>query len=128
MATKPRPSEELVNRTLVNGRYIIGEYVTGGKPKTIIYCCFQTHGRVTSIGSYGSFHLGLEVKSNKRVAIKLEKQKMDHPQLHLEFGYYRNLGNVRFIPKVLNFCPIDDWHALVLELLGKCTLYGGMPL
>lgn len=94
----PRESETLVGLSVHNNQFTIEEYVTGG--------------------SFGSFHFGTETRTGKRVGIKLEKKDCQQAQLFLEYGFYRALGSVRFIPKIFHFGPINDWNVLVMEVLG----------
>lgn len=79
--------------------------------QTHCLCCDHT-------GSFGSFHFGTEIRTGKRVGIKFEKKEMNQPQLFLEYGFYRDLGKMRFLPQMYNIAPIDEWNALVIELLG----------
>ncbi|KAJ6216670.1 hypothetical protein RDWZM_007827 [Blomia tropicalis] len=99
---KRHETEELVGHML--GQFIIDDYVTGG--------------------SFGSFHYGHDSRNNDKVAIKLEKKGVPQPQLHLEFGFYRSLGLIRFIPKIYYFgiCGNQVWHGMVMELLGPSLL------
>mgnify|MGYP002649708657 CR=1 FL=1 len=90
-------SDTLLGRQ-IKGRYVVGDFVAGG--------------------AFGRFHLGTDQKTGKAVGIKLEKKDIDQPQLYLEFGYYTDLGNICFIPKLYLLSHIDDWNALVMELLG----------
>lgn len=79
------------------GRYRLGEYVTGG--------------------SFGRVHFAYDTEGNK-LAAKLEKKDVERPQLILEYGFYKSLGKSKFIPIINDFGPVEDWNALVMELLG----------
>lgn len=79
------------------GRYRLGEYVTGG--------------------SFGRVHFAYDQEGTK-LAAKLEKKDVERPQLILEFGFYKSLGKCKFIPTINDFGPVEDWNALVMELLG----------
>ena len=89
-----------------------------------LYCYLKTHDCIISIGSYGTFHRErlsrwsyVNVISRKKVGIKLKKQSASLPQLYLEYGFYRDLGNTDFISKVLNFGPIANKDADVSRQL-----------
>ena len=70
-------------------------------------------------GSFGSVHKGINTKSKEEVAIKFEEKNIEEPTLSLEWGFYKKLGEAHGIPKTYLFCPSGDWHAMVMELLGK---------
>lgn len=107
MAT--RESESLVGQPFHNNDFTIDRYITGG--------------------SFGAFHIGTDNRASsggggggKQVGVKLEKKDAAQAQLYLEYGFYRALGNARFIPQIFCFAPVGDWHALVMELLGPSLL------
>lgn len=85
--------------------------------------------------------LGKNLYNNEHVAIKLEPMKSKAPQLHLEYRFYKILGNVgtyetcycvehftnltltsfflsEGIPKIYYFGSCGKYNALVMELLG----------
>lgn len=112
----------------VGGKFVVGPYVTGG-----LYFLFSNnlfYLILLTKGSFGCIFLGTNTKTEQRVAIKMEKQDVDKPQLHLEYGFYRSLGVMRFLPKISYFGFCLNYNALVMELLGPslnnmCTTCGG---
>lgn len=75
-------------------------------------------GKKIGCGNFGELRLGKNIYNNEHVAIKLEPMKSRAPQLHLEYRFYRQLGNQEGIPKVFYFGPCGRYNALVMELLG----------
>ncbi|XP_028967380.1 casein kinase I [Galendromus occidentalis] len=75
-------------------------------------------GKKIGCGNFGELRLGKNLYNNEHVAIKLEAMKSKAPQLHLEYRFYKLLGNAEGIPKVYYFGPCGKYNALVMELLG----------
>lgn len=75
-------------------------------------------GKKIGAGNFGEIRLGKNMYTGEHVAIKLEAMKTKAPQLHLEYRFYKMLGNAEGIPKVHYFGPCNKYNALVLELLG----------
>ncbi|KAF7492148.1 Casein kinase I isoform gamma-3 [Sarcoptes scabiei] len=75
-------------------------------------------GKEIGRGNFGVLRLGKNLYNNEHVAIKLEPMKSKAPQLHLEFRFYKILGNVEGIPKLFYFGSCGKYNALVMELLG----------
>lgn len=71
-----------------------------------------------SKGSFGYMFCGYHSETKQLVAIKVEPKDADRPQLHLEYGFYRMLGERRGIPIIYFLGPVDEYNALVMELLG----------
>lgn len=78
-------------------------------------------GKKIGCGNFGELRLGKNLYNNEHVAIKLEPMKSKAPQLHLEYRFYKLLGNngtLQGVPKVYYFGPCGKYNALVMELLG----------
>ncbi|XP_066259461.1 casein kinase I-like [Euwallacea similis] len=76
-------------------------------------------GKKIGNGNFGELRLGKNLCNNEDVGIKLEPLKSKVSQLHLEYRYYKMLGQAQGIPKVYHFgtCGVR-YNAMVMELLG----------
>ncbi|KIH68057.1 hypothetical protein ANCDUO_01605, partial [Ancylostoma duodenale] len=75
-------------------------------------------GKKIGCGNFGELRLGKNLYNNEHVAIKLEPMKSKAPQLHLEYRFYKLLGQSEGLPQVHYFGPCGKYNALVMELLG----------
>lgn len=94
-----------------------------GPPSTagiVTVCDRYKVGRELGQGSFGVLHKGVDPKTEEPVAIKFEAKSIPHPQLPLEYKFYKTLKGVNGIPKLYKFAdvPDTDCQVLVMELLG----------
>ena len=69
-------------------------------------------------GAFGEVYLGTNVKTNEKVAIKLEHLEMKYPQLVYEAKLYKMLKNGVGVPKVHWYGVEGDYNVMVMDLLG----------
>ncbi|XP_023310379.1 casein kinase I-like [Anoplophora glabripennis] len=76
-------------------------------------------GKKIGSGNFGELRLGKNLYNNEHVAIKLEPLKSKAPQLHLEYRFYKVLGQQEGIAKVYHLGTCGGrYNAMVMELLG----------
>ncbi|KAL1494195.1 hypothetical protein ABEB36_009830 [Hypothenemus hampei] len=76
-------------------------------------------GKKIGNGNFGELRLGKNLYNNEHVGIKLEPIKSKAPQLHLEYRFYKMLGQTEGIPKVYHLGTCGGrYNAMVMELLG----------
>ncbi|KAI4303976.1 hypothetical protein MLD38_039551 [Melastoma candidum] len=85
------------------------DHVIGGKFKL---------GRKIGSGSFGELYLGVNVQSGEEVAVKLEPEKMKHPQLHYESKVYMLLQGGTGVPHLKWFGAEGKYNIMVIDLLG----------
>ena len=69
-------------------------------------------------GAFGEIYLGVNVKLNEEVAIKLETVRAEHPQLFYESKFYMALQGGIGIPKLHWLGCQGNYNILIIELLG----------
>lgn len=70
-------------------------------------------------GAYGSIHTGIFLKTDEKVAVKLEPLKSNHPQLLAEGATMRHLENGPGIPTIKWFGSYEPkFNVMVMDLLG----------
>lgn len=75
-------------------------------------------GRKLGSGSFGDIHQGTTLATDEQVAVKLEKRKTKHPQLHIEAKFLSMLHGGIGIPQILWTGQEGDFNVLVMQLLG----------
>uniref|UniRef100_H2NJN6 Casein kinase I isoform alpha n=1 Tax=Pongo abelii TaxID=9601 RepID=H2NJN6_PONAB len=85
------------------------ELVVGGKYKLV---------RKIGSGSFGDVYLGITTTNGEEVAVKLESQKVKHPQLLYESKLYTILQGGVGIPHMHWYGQEKDNNVLVMDLLG----------
>ncbi|KAF5345207.1 hypothetical protein D9758_009654 [Tetrapyrgos nigripes] len=75
-------------------------------------------GKKIGSGSFGDIYLGVQITTGEEVAIKLESVGTKHPQLEYEAKVYKRLAGGVGVPYVRWFGTENDYHAMVVDLLG----------
>ncbi|EDV27671.1 uncharacterized protein TRIADDRAFT_20995 [Trichoplax adhaerens] len=75
-------------------------------------------GRKIGSGSFGDIYLGTNIITGDEVAIKLECTTTKHPQLHIEWKFYKIMAGGVGIPSVKWWGTEGDYNVVVMELLG----------
>lgn len=83
-------------------------------------------GRKIGGGSFGDVHMGINVKTNEEVAIKLESIYAKHSHLAHEYNILRSLSGASErdvgIPRVYWFGKEGDYYAMVMDILGPSLM------
>jgi len=76
-------------------------------------------------GSFGEIYLGIDLRTNEKVAIKVESKDSKYPQLIEEYNVYRKIKPGAGVPSVYYCGETANWNCMVMELLGDSleTLY-----
>eukprot|EP00658_Telonema_sp_P-2_P036414 TRINITY_DN26353_c0_g1_i1.p1 TRINITY_DN26353_c0_g1~~TRINITY_DN26353_c0_g1_i1.p1 ORF type:complete len:569 (+),score=148.11 TRINITY_DN26353_c0_g1_i1:282-1988(+) len=74
-------------------------------------------GRKLGSGSFGEIYHGTHMQTGETVAVKLEKAKTKHPQLHYETKLYRLIQGIG-IPRVHCSGTEGEHNIMVMDLLG----------
>jgi len=69
-------------------------------------------------GSCGGIYSALNVKSNERVAVKMELIQSKNPIIQYEYNLYKYLSGIPGVPKAYYFGTEGDYYVMVLEMLG----------
>ena len=69
-------------------------------------------------GSFGNVYEGINIKDNKKVAIKLEKKECGYDLLKMENYYLFNLRGIG-VPELITYGYSGKYNVLVQSLLGE---------
>ncbi|GJJ10444.1 hypothetical protein Clacol_004670 [Clathrus columnatus] len=86
-----------------------------------IFGSYQTIKKLGA-GSFGDVYLGVDLVSNRQVAIKLESTKASVVMLKVEAKMYETLRGAAGIPVMKWFGTVRDYNVLVLPVLGRSLL------
>eukprot|EP01065_Artemidia_motanka_P031185 TRINITY_DN3742_c0_g1_i3.p1 TRINITY_DN3742_c0_g1~~TRINITY_DN3742_c0_g1_i3.p1 ORF type:complete len:428 (+),score=114.26 TRINITY_DN3742_c0_g1_i3:117-1400(+) len=80
---------------------------------------FQFQAKIGA-GAFGQVYQGLDLTTQRSVAIKLEKKGHTRPQLDVELKLYKLLNRVPRpgVPRIYYYGSEGPFHVLVMELLG----------
>ncbi|KAF8526517.1 casein kinase I delta, partial [Hysterangium stoloniferum] len=70
-------------------------------------------------GTFGEVYLGVDLVSNRQVAIKLESVKAAYPMLKVEAEMYAKLRGSAGVPVMKWYGTVRDCNVLVLPVLGR---------
>ena len=70
-------------------------------------------------GSFGKIYSGIDKTTDEEVAIKLEQNGEDQPQLIYENKIYKLLQGGYGFPKIYDFTKEHNYNILVMEMLGN---------
>lgn len=70
-------------------------------------------------GSFGEIYLGIDIRNNEKVAIKVESKDTKYPQLLDEYKVYRSLSKAPGVPQVYWCGSAGNCNVMVMELLGE---------
>lgn len=77
------------------------------------------------MGSFGEIFLGIDIRTNERIAIKVENRTTKYPQLLDEYAVYRAVAKGIGVPTAIWCGSNTNVHIMVMDLLGDSleTLY-----
>ncbi|KAI8149425.1 casein kinase I delta [Fennellomyces sp. T-0311] len=78
-----------------------------------------TVGDRLGAGSFGQVHVGTDMLTSERVAIKMESRYANEQTLSFERKVYKKLGmGGKFFPEILYYGTIGDYNVMVMQILG----------
>ena len=75
-------------------------------------------GKLLGAGSFGQVYIGIDLKNDTKVALKLEPKDSKSPQLKFESKVYKDLGRSVGIPAIIWFGEHHEYYCLAMSLLG----------
>ena len=75
-------------------------------------------GKKIGAGSFGEIYLGLDINTNKEVAVKFEQLNVRRPQVIEEAKFLKEFRDEPGFPKFIWYGKEGDYHVMVFELLG----------
>ena len=67
-------------------------------------------------GGFGKVYKGIDLKNNKKVAIKIDKSNKYN---NIEFQVYNKISNYKYLPKLIDFIKKKDKSFLIMKLYNK---------
>ena len=80
-------------------------------------------GKKIGSGSFGEIYLGLDIQTGKEVAVKFEQLNVRRPQVIEEAKLLREFAGEPGFPKFMWYGKHDEFHIMVIELLGPSLEY-----
>jgi len=74
--------------------------------------------RMIGSGSFGEIYMARDIVEDRDVAVKFEQLKVKRPQVIEEAKLLRQLGNEHGFPKFIWYGKEDQYHIMVIEMLG----------
>ena len=75
-------------------------------------------GKKIGSGSFGEIYLGLDLQTNREVAVKFEQLNVRRPQVIEEAKLLKEFMDEPCFPKFMWYGREGDFHIMVIELLG----------